>query len=141
MLVCWRRLVAFDRGGGIRCTLAPARHRDTEQEGHQQARQRGFPGDGADGGEWFAALLRGRNGQAQPVNGGLKGGGNICKGARHLSRRVDGAFGHAGLRGRLRCFDIQCSNPRSPMRLRPGLVTFMLAQGISTRPPPLAIRA
>jgi hypothetical protein len=51
--------------------LAPARHRDAKQEGDKQARERRFPGNGADGRERLSGLAGGRDGVAQPVNRGL----------------------------------------------------------------------
>ena len=77
--------------------LAPSRHGNAEQERDKQARQRCFPGNGADGGEWLSRLPRGCNRLAEPLDRGLKAGGKLRDRARHVSGGIDGAFRHTGL--------------------------------------------
>jgi len=48
--------------------LAPSRYRDAEQECDKQARERSFPGNGADGRKRLSWLARRGNGLAQSVD-------------------------------------------------------------------------
>src|SRR6185437_581761 len=94
-------------------SLAPARYRNAKQESHEQACQRSFPGDGADGGERFAGLSGVRYRFAQPIDRGLERGGNLRDRARYIGCGIDGALGHARLGGGH--FDVRILGVHGPM--------------------------
>jgi hypothetical protein len=92
-------------------SLAAARHRYAEQKCDKQARERSFAGNRADRSKRLSRLPGGCNGLAQPVDRGLKCGGDVGDGARNIGRGIDGAFRHAGLKCRLGCFDADVPMP------------------------------
>ena len=85
--------------------LAPARDGDPEQERHEQARERRFPGDGADGRERLSRPPRSGDGVAQAVDRGPKRRCDVGEGARHIGGGIDGALGDTRLRRHLRGFN------------------------------------
>ena len=88
--------------------LAPARHGYAEQKCDKQARERSLAGNRADRSKRLSRLPGGCNGLAQPVDRGLKCGGDVGDGARNIGRGIDGAFRHAGLERRFGYFDVHC---------------------------------
>jgi hypothetical protein len=77
--------------------LASACHRHAEQECDKQARERGFPRNGADRGKRLSRLPRGCDRLAQSLDGGLKACGNFRDRARYICGGIDRAFRHTGL--------------------------------------------
>jgi hypothetical protein len=109
----------------IGASLAAARHRDTEQEGHKQARERCFAGNGADGGQRLSGLPRGSDGLAEPIHRGLQRRGDFSDGVGHIGGGIDGALRHAGLGNRLRCFGAHVPFPsRGADRCNDEAATF-----------------
>jgi hypothetical protein len=92
-------------------SLTPARYCHAEQKCDEQARERGFAGNRAEGGERLSRPPGGCDSIAQPLDRGLKGGGDVADGARNIGRRIDGAVRHAGLEWRLGCFDAHVPMP------------------------------
>src|SRR5258705_7613608 len=76
--------------------LAPSRYRDAEQECDKQARERSFPGNGADGRKRLSWLARRGNGLTQSVDRGAQCGGGFRDGARQVGCGIDSAVRHAG---------------------------------------------
>jgi hypothetical protein len=91
----------------VACVLSPAHHRDAEQKRDEQAGERCFAGNGADGRERFSGLPRRLDRQAQAFDRSLQRRGDLRDGARAVSRGIGGAFRHAGLRFGLRCFHVR----------------------------------
>jgi hypothetical protein len=77
--------------------LPPPCDRDTEQESDKQAGKRRLSRDRAESSQRFPGLPRRRDRGTKTIEGSLKRCGYFGDGARNVSRRVDGAFGHAGL--------------------------------------------
>ena len=93
----------------ISSALATARDRHTEQKCDRQACKGSFAGDRADRSEGLSRLPGGCDDFAQPIDRGLKCGGDLGDGARNIGRGINGAFRHAGLEGRLKWFaHVQC---------------------------------
>src|SRR5260370_17646127 len=81
--------------------LAPSRYRHAEQECDKQARERTFPGNGADGRKRLSWLARRGNGLAQSVNRGAQRGGDFRDRARQIGCGIECACHHAGMGCRL----------------------------------------
>jgi hypothetical protein len=101
--------------------LAPARDGNPEQERHEQARERRFPCDGADGRERLSRLPRSSDGVAQAIDRCPKRGCDVRDGARNIGGGIHGAFGDTRLRRHLRGFNahimLACRCLQSSIRL------------------------
>jgi hypothetical protein len=93
--------------------LTPTRYRHAKQEGDEQAGKRGFTRYRGDRRERFTRLSGFVDDRGQPIDTSAQAADDFADCLGDVSCDVNGALGHAGLRGGLRNFRAQVRELRS----------------------------